>query len=312
MKKVIICFFIVSISMMKAQSGIAGAYHVSSGNPDDGGYNWMLLENHNFAMATFGQIIAGKWSMDKNVITFTPIIPKYSFDVYGRFNAKVKGTKIMFSNFDINEDAYIGNSSQDLQPVLNEDANCLPFPLLKEFDQPFKDIVLSLPLSDKQESMAYTTTLQKYNDFIIMYYSSGTRVLPFQAEYKNKKLYFRGDRASRERKEINPNDLKELNKYMEKGITELSKETIVSNEKYNINSYGMGEQEDFDEKSFLELNYNYNPSEEIYTAKYPQAVSEDDGYHNLNKLYKYNKVELKPSTVSYKMSKKSIFNVNCK
>jgi hypothetical protein len=310
MGKVIFCFLL--FSLMNGQKNIAGAYHVSSGNPDDGGYNWMLLENHNFAMATFGQIIAGKWSMDKDVITFTPIIPKYPFDVYGRVNPKVKGTKIMFSNFDINEDAYVGNSSEELQPVLNDDANCLPFPLLKEFDKPFKDLVLALPLSEKQETLSYTAELKKYNDFIIMYYSSRTRIPPFQAEYKNKKLYFRGDKASGEREEINPKDLKDLNKYMEQGITELSKETIVSNEQYNIDSFGMEGQEDFDKKSFLELNYNYNPSEEIYTAKYPRAVSEDDAYHDLNKLYQYNKIELKPSTVSYKVSKKSIFNVTCK
>lgn len=312
MKKAIIYVLLFCVSMINAQKKIAGSYHVSSGNPDDGGYNWMLLENHDFAMFTFGRMIAGKWSMDAgNEVTFTPSIPKYPFEIFGRYNPEVKGTKVMFNNFDINEDTFIGNSQQGMQPVLNQDANCLPYPLLKEFENKFNDILLSVSLYQQGKGIVYQSDIQKYNDFIILYYPSHVMVQPFKADFKNGKLYFRGDgKPSTERKDINLDELNEIEKYIGLGISSFFKESIVSNKAYNIISYGMGEYGDFDESSFLELNYNYDASTEIYAAKEKNEVSDDD-YHDVNTLYKYHKVEIKPSQTVYKMSDKSIFNITC-
>lgn len=317
MKKVIICFFSLFIFISKAQSKIVGTYHVSSGNPDDGGYNWVLLENHHFAMFTFGQVIAGKWSIDdNNVISFIPNTPQYPFDVYGRYDSerKGKGAKIMFSNFDINATEYMGNTDQGLQPVLSEDANCLPYPLLKEFNTEFKDIVLSVAVFDQAKDTFYVAENKKYNDFIIMYYSSSVRLRPFTARLKEDRLYFQNDdRPSSPRKDIRPEELKEMGKFISEGVTDISKETIISNKAYNIESYGVGERaEDFDKEAYLKYNYNYDPSKDVYVAKKQYPVSEDDQYHDLNVLYNYHKMELKPNQNSYKKTEKSIFNITCK
>ena len=315
MKKIIICFFLLSIFGSHAQTKVAGAYHVNSGNPDDGGYSWMLLENHNFAMITFGQIIAGKWSIDdKNVISFIPTTPKYPFDVYGRYDADRKGAKIMFDNFDINAKTYMGDSDQGIQPILGENANCLPYPLLKEFNKDFKDIILSTTLFDQAKETFYVAENKKYNNFIIMYYSSTTRLRPFTARLKGDRIYFRSDdRPSSPRKDIKPEELKEMGKFVNEAVSATSKESIISNKAYNIESYGPGERtEDLDEEAYLKYNYNYNDSKEIYTAKVPNTVSEDDEYHDLNTLYKYHKIELKPNQNSYKKIQKSIFNITCK
>ncbi|SDQ38645.1 hypothetical protein SAMN05421664_1408 [Chryseobacterium soldanellicola] len=315
MKKLTFIFFLSILCFVKSQTKVAGTYHVSSGNPDDGGYNWVLLDSHDFAMFTFGQIIAGKWSIDnKNVITFKPNIPQYPFDVYGRFDPKVKGTKIMFSNFNGNEDAFIGNSEQGIQPVLSPDANCLPYPLLKEFNDQFKDILLSVSSYNQEKATFYKADFQKYNDFIVTYYSSSVMVKPFTAELKDDKLYFeRKERPSSERKDIKPEELKEFEMYLSQGTSSEPKESIVGNKSYNIISYGIGEsQEKFDEETFLKFNYKYDPSTEIYTAKNKYNVPKDDAYHDLNTLYKYHRIELKTNQNSYQKSNKSIFNITCK
>lgn len=316
MKTVIFCFFLMFFSIFKTQTKIAGTYHVSSGNPDDGVYNWVLMENHEFAMFTFGQIISGKWEInDQDEISFQPNTPKYPFDVYGRFDPKLKGTKIMFSNFSINEDAFLGNSETEIQPVLNPDANCLPYPLVKNFNENFKDIVFSTFQYRQEKESFYKADFQKYNDFMIMYYSSSVMVRPFKAVLKDEKLYFNGrdERPSSERKEINPDELKEMEMYISQGASAVSKEKIVANKSYNVISYGIGESEEkFDEESFLKFNYNFDPSTEIYTAKNKYKVSKDDEYHDLNILYQYHKIELHPTQDSYKKSPKSIFNITCK
>jgi hypothetical protein len=315
MKNTIICFFLLLLSFVDAQTKIAGSYHVSSGNPDDGGYNWVLMENHEFAMFTFGQIIAGKWEIDKqNRITFSPNSPKYPFDVYGRYNSKVKGTKVMFSNFDINEDAFIGNSEAGIQPVLSQNANCLPYPLVNEFKEKFKDIILSTYLYREEKESFYKADFQKYNDFMIIYYSSSRRVPPFKAMLKDEKLYFNNnEKASSERKDLNPDELAEMGMYVSQGAAGVTKETIVANKVYNVISYGIGEStEKFDEESFLKFNYNYDPSTEIYTAKNKYKAAKGDDFHDLNILYQYHKVELSPSEKLYEKSDKSIFNITCK
>jgi hypothetical protein len=78
-------------------------------------------------------------------------------------------------------------------------------------------------------------------------------------------------------------------------------------------SYGIGEStEKFDEETFLKFNYNYDPSAEIYTAKNKYKAAKGDDFNDLNILYQYHKVELKPREKSYKKSGKSIFNITCK
>ncbi|WBV55414.1 hypothetical protein PFY10_14375 [Chryseobacterium daecheongense] len=317
MKNLIILFLLTNTIFSTAQTKVSGSYHVDSGNPDDGGYNWILLENHRFVMATFGQVILGTWSMDNdNLISFIPSTPKYPFDVYGRYDAGQKGTKVMFDNFERDTKIYMGNSEQGIQPVLNDDANCFSYPMVKEFGSNFKDIILSVALFDQAKDLHYVAENKRYNNFIVMYYSSALRQKPFTAKFKEGRLYFRNEnRPSSLRKDLQPAELKEMETFINGGVSGFSKESIISNLAYNIEAYGPGErsmQEDFDEESYLNYNYNYDASKEVYTAKHPQGASEDDEYHNLDTMYKYHRMELKPQQKSYKKIEKSIFNITCK
>jgi len=314
MKKVMLIFLLFLQSVFFTQDTIAGAYHVSSGNPDDGGYNWVLLNDHRFAMFTFGQVIAGKWSADSNhIIHFTPAIPQYPFEVYGRYNADEKGTKVMFQNFDINEDAFFGNSVDGLQPVFVENANCLPYPLVNSFHSKFKDLVFANFSYQAEKETAFVTGTYKFNDFIIMYHSSRVRIAPFQATLKNGRLTFRdSSKASSERKDIEKNELKEIEKYLPKENAP-TRESLVVNKAYNIVSYGIYDNgEEFDEQAFLSGNYTFDSSNEIYKAKEKYTVQKGDEYHDYNILYKYHKVEIKPTATTYKKSPKGIFNITCK
>lgn len=312
MKKILISLFVFSVFALHAQEKIAGAYHVSSGNPDDGGYNWMLFEDHRFAMFTFGQVVSGKWSSEGNEITFVPNIPKENFAVYGRFSQEVKGSRVMFSNFDINEDSFFGNSKEGLRPVLVENANCLPFPLVENFKDKFQDIILSSVSNRNGGEKFYSTAVKEFNDFMIIQYPSRLMIPPFTALYKDKKLYFdHGNSPSTEREDIKSEEMKEIEPYLdEANFTE--KESLVINKAYNIVSRGIYDNgEKFDEKAFLEGNYRYDSKGDVYVAKEKYEVSKDDEYHDYNLLYKYHLLNLKPAENIYSKSKKSIFNITC-
>jgi|GEM_PF-2194401 len=315
MKKTLFIFSVFVQIFAFGQTKVPGSYHESSGNPDDGGYNWFLLEDQHFAMFTFGQMIAGKWNINsENIITFTPFTAESPFEVYGRFSDNVKGTKIMFSNFDINEDAFIGNTENGLQPVLSEDANCLPYPLLNIFENSFKNIVLScfLPENGTAKEQSYIAEIPEYNDFIVMYYSSRSRIPPFRAKLENNRLFFEYSQdPTSERKNIKNDELKEIENYLSR-IETAPREDLVITKGYNFISYGIFDNDEkFDEKEFLKYNYDYDASKETYTAKEQRETEKDDDYHNFNVLWKYKNIPLKPAKPDFKKSKTAVFNITC-
>lgn len=305
-------FFLFLAVSIQAQQKIAGAYHVNSGNPDDGGYNWVLLEDHRFMMFTFGHIVTGNWKVDRDVVTLTPDIPKDNFALYGRHSSKVKGTKVMFSNFDINEDSFFGNSKDGLRPVLIENANCLPFPLVENFKNKFQDMLFSsISRRDGREQM-YQADTGVYNDFMIVYYSSSLKIPPIEAIFKDNKLYFEhGETGSSVKEEINAKDMKEIEALLENKNT-MEKETLVINKAYNIVSYGIYDNgEKFDEKSFLENNYKFDSSQDLYISNEKHKVSKGDEYHDYNLLYNYHKINLKPVENTFPKKTESIFKFTC-
>lgn len=309
--KIILLFLIFSLS--KAQSDVVGKYHQRSGNPDDGGYTWFFFENHQFAMVTFGQIISGKWEIDANhIITLTPTIPDQPFDVYGRYDSTIKGTEIMFNNFDINEQTFIGNYENGVQPVLSDDANCLPYPLIHHFKENYKEIILGVEtFTENQTLLFYKTDTTNFNRFIITYYPSHNRISPFTVRFNDHKIYFFNDEYA-EQKKINAEERNEIEKYINMENQYLSPENIVTNKGFNIISYyGFDDNPDFNEKSFLENNYKYNASQNSYEAKFRNENDSEDDYHNINTLYPYKKLNLSDEKQAYTTKKESLFHITC-
>lgn len=220
MKKSIVLFllFLFGYQNIGAQQNLVGNYHISSGNPDDGGYSWFLFENNEFAMVTFGQIVSGKWKVNEHrEINFTPYAPTESFHVFARYNPSLKGTIILFKELDINESLYLATSSQEIQPLLNDEANCLPEAIVKTFTEPIEKLILSNHLVETGEAnklgLEYNTI--NNNDFIVVYYNSQNNIPPFKGEITNNKLTINQGSTSSEKRAIAKTDEIEIKKYVE-------------------------------------------------------------------------------------------------
>lgn len=314
MKK--ISFLIVFVLMLFAQNfwaqkNIVGTYHISSGNPDDGGYNWMLFDNNEFAMLTFGYIISGKWAQksDGN-IEFVPYMPENSFAVYGRNNPEIKGAKMVFNGLDINEETYIATSATEIQPILNEDANCLPYPTLKIFESPLKKLLLTCCLSAKntETSCAFDYELLNFNDFIVIYYSSQMRVTPFSGKIVDQKLQINRGEFSSSKREISPTDENEIKKYVEQQKQYFSQTSLVSTKDYRFGSISKEGFFIFEENKISLSNYHFDGENGIYTYKNSTPELEEWEYKTLN-LYK--KLNFEVSKESLQLNKKSLLEFRC-
>ncbi|MEN2399933.1 hypothetical protein GKZ90_0009105 [Flavobacterium sp. MC2016-06] len=298
--------FCFSTLLAQTQTNIAGTYHTASNDLDADGHNWILLENNEFAIFTLGQIIAGKWSKDDHdIITFTPYASESPFGVYGRKNPKVKGTKIMFHNFNGDEIAYVGNSNDGIQPIVNKGAKCFTYPLLKEFDTYFRDIVLSLfPNEIGAKCFSYSDGAQQYNDFIIMYYPASIMTASFKANYKNGKLSF-DSRTSSKKENAASKTTASIENYMVKWVNSHSLKSIVRDRLYNV----ISSLEDEKYQNFLETNFNFDPASQVYNAK--NKDGRDNDSHDLNILFLYSKVELKQMDIYPAQKEESLFNLAC-
>lgn len=78
--------------------------------------------------------IKGIIKIDNNIVTIKSYVPKVPFVLYGRICNSYTHDKIMFQNFE-NVDGLINfdtgnNISQKMIPVLNDNANCVDYPLV--------------------------------------------------------------------------------------------------------------------------------------------------------------------------------------
>ena len=301
--------FCVSIS---AQSNSVGFYKISSGNPDDGGYNWFLFEDHQFAMLTFGTLISGTWEENENQeITFIPYAPKEKFQVFGRKNTELKGSTIIFVNLDINEDSYIGFSPETLQPILNDDANCLDQPIVKKFDKEIKQLFLSnfSAENNPENGKAYQLNLENNNEFIILYNENSRMLSNFTGKIEENKLSINFDRKSSEKSAIEPEEGLEIKKYIQQQKKYYAKnEMIVNPENRFVNLLEENEEME-NHQSLHKNNYNFDSKTQIYTAKNPQKV--EDRYDDFNTLYLYKNlpfIEVIPAKLS---TKKNLLQYTC-
>ena len=314
MKNPTLFLFLMSLIFFQnfsAQKSIVGTYHISSGNPDDGGYTWMLFDNNEFAMVTFGQIISGKWSQrSEEEIDFVPYIPENSFAVYGRKNSLIKGTKLMFNGLDINENTYIATSKEEIQPILNEDANCLPYPTVKNLEKPLSNLLLSCCFDEKvsKKSCGFDYELDDYNDLIIIYFDSQKMLEAFTGKIKDQKLQINFGRFSSEKRAISPTDETEIKKFVEQQKKYYSQSVLVSTAD---NHFGSKSKEDifiFEENNLPLSDYIFDAEKKVFTYKETTSDLEDWEFKT---LYLYQKLNFKSNNQPLKLNKKSLLEFRC-
>ena len=299
--------FLLGIQNIWAQQNLVGSYHISSGNPDDGGYNWFLFENNEFAMLTFGQIVSGKWKVNEhNQIDFTPYVPTESFQVFARYNSTTTGTKIMFNRLNINESLYFGTSKNEIQPVLNNEANCLPEPIIKTYKQPIENLILSNNLTEngKLNKLGLEFEMLNNNDFIVVYYNSHNKIAPFKGEISNDKLTMNYGEVSSAKRLISKIDEVEIKTYVEEQKNYYTQNSFLSTTEYRFTNAPVDGKFIYERSNFLVSDYSVDPATGTYKRKDPF----DSEYQlEYNTLYLYKKLNFKATSESIKVNKKSVF-----
>lgn len=316
MKKLLILSFLLLLSNQNilAQKNLVGSYHISSGNPDDGGYTWFLFENNEFAMVTFGQIVAGTWQeISKNQIQFEPYSAKQSFQVFGRNNPKVKGTQFIFQGLDINEGSWIGVSDQGVQRLLNSDANCLDYPIKKSIEHKMTSLFLaSCNLkSDCDRLNSYQFEIGSNNEFIVIYFNSQNTIPSFKGTIVEDQLHLDYGASSTKKRKISSNDQMELKPYLQEIKSQyLKKEILLDAENQMVKlDVPAGE---YDSNPGIQglsaLNYNIDLNTGIYRAK--EKFSGED-LENYNTLFLYKKLDFKLEDRTFEKVENSLLQFSC-
>ena len=295
-----------------AQNKYAGLYKIYSGNPDDGGYNWFLFEDHQFAMLTFGTLVSGTWEENEsNELTFHPNSPKEKFQVFGRKSENVKGSKMMFANLDINEDSYIGFTPETLQPILNADANCLPRPIVKTLDEKINHLYFSNFTSENnlENKKAFHIKIEDNNDFIVVYYSQHQMFEDFVGKIENNELSINYGEKSSKKRAINPTEAGEIKQFIQQQKAEYSKTVLVTNAGYRfINLLSEGESSE-NHRAISKSFYNFDGKNQIYTSKDPREF--EDAYSDYNTLFEYKLLQFEKVTPPKKLNPKNLLQYTC-
>lgn len=315
MKKILFLGFIFLLSFqgISAQKNLVGSYHISSGNPDDGGYTWILFENNEFAMVTFGQIIAGKWNeISKDRIQFNPYAATEPFQVFARSNSTNSGTKIIFRGLDINEDAWISTSREESQLILNPDANCLKSPIVKEF----KDKITQLTLSgcarntDCSIPNSYQFNIGNNNEFLVLYYDYQNTIPPFQGSIVEGKLSLNHGRFSSKKRAIPKTEEQDIKNYIGQVKDQYNQVEILTASDDTIVNLKPGNEESIDQEvsGLSVLSYDFNSEKGIYTAK---TKFKEKELKRLNTLSVYKKLDFKSESKPLQISKGSLLTFSC-
>lgn len=307
----ILLTFLLGTQNIGAQQNLVGSYHISSGNPDGGGYNWFLFENNEFAMVTFGQIISGKWSQNEDQkIIFKPYVPDQRFQVFARKNPNLNGEKLQFKGLDINEKTFIATSAKEMQHILNEEANCLPNPVVKEFDHSLEKLILSncLTRNLKQNKLGFDYEIADYNDFVIIYYNSQMMLPEFKGEISNGKLNLNQGSDSSTRRPISKNDESEIKKFVEQQKNYYAQKSFVSTKENRFGNISAGGIVNFEADQIQLSDYNIDSETGVYTLK--NGIDEEFPAE-YKTLYFYKKLNYKKTTEPIKFFKKSLFTFGC-
>ncbi len=287
---------VINVNYTMAQEKIAGVYRVSSGNPE-GGNTFFVLENHTFAVAFFGGVITGAWSMDGKQVNFKPFISEHKFYIYGRHNKDLKdSTRIYFQGFD-EQPTYLGFGENDnvkptLQAIYNESPNCVPYPSVVKFkDLPTQLLFSDQPFIDGEvvvNSNVYTfDNPEKYNDFITHYFRDEQDRNPFSAEFKDNKMFFEHETKGSTKYPI-PTEGEDIDFITKILNAPKTTDQVFYNPFYKTSQNDVNDKLKwkFDDQKNAFINFqNYEEGEEY-------RPDEQDAYNNMNIVYQFNMLKL--------------------
>ena len=296
MKKNISVFFIILSCSINAQNkkGFWGSYK------DPSGAVVKINEDKSFVIVGYATVLTGKWHLKGQYIELVPSSPKHAYEVYGRYEPSLNGSKIMFYGFEesknfFSADAITWNS------VFNEDPNCFSFPYVKHFPKTFKTISLCNAELLKQNLSETAENRPGYNDFIIIsnYRSRKAKTITYRLIndtlydlYKDNRL--RKTQLSSEDREMFSSIENEARNFYE------SSEKIYSNKAYNMEIPDIHTQQ-----------YMFDQKRNVYVDLINKPDS-DNAFYDLSIINEYIKMEINSVTDTISgIEKGSLFYAGC-
>lgn len=308
-------FTSLGCNLAMAQQNIAGVYSRSSGNPE-GGNTFFILDDHQFAVAFFGGVITGSWSIENNEVKFIPYVSEHQFHIYGRHNKTLNDSvRIYFQSFN-EQQTLIGFGKTEankplLKAVFNPNPNCVPYPTVAMFkEMPEKILFSDQPFSNDKELKRNVYTFkntEKYNDFIAYYIEDDNDKRPFSAKLKDGKLFFDYDEEGADKRPLPTvgEDFEFINQIL---AAPKSTDKVFYNPFYNRTAENVNDLNNwkFDESKNAYINlHNYIEGEE-------NTQREDDSYDRVTVVYQFNLLTLvEKKIVPFTIDQKPIFVANC-
>ena len=295
-----------------AQKNLVASYQISSTNPYDVASHWLLFDNSEFAVVRSNTIIAGNYEQNEEEIAFTPSVPKEPFQVFGRYNPEISGSKIMLKDINIHEKVYLATTTEELYALLRKKSKCVPKPLVKSFDEPISNLILSNYIGDEEVTNKFSSefNLENYNDFIIIYFNSQKILPPFKGKIHRNKLRVEAGLMSATNLMISEDDDYGVKASVEKLIKFFNQNSIISDSDYNFVSLTEDESTDIERRLVNTGDYDFDSASETYFVR-DSSNNEEKIPRDFEKLYVYKMLQYSQRNTPAKLHKKSMFTPKC-
>ncbi|MDR2271088.1 MAG: hypothetical protein LBF27_09320 [Sphingobacterium sp.] len=138
---------------------------------------FVINKNKTFLIIAYGTLIKGTWRVENDLIYLKPKNPDAQFYVYGRKNPTIKnGMRVCFMGDHLSSSILFGKFPDKMQPLFNDDANCLDFPNVHLFNEKIDTITLFEQQNDDNDRAVVVIPKLMYhfasgdcNDFIVQH-----------------------------------------------------------------------------------------------------------------------------------------------
>lgn len=281
------------------------------------GASFVINKNKTFLVIAYGTLIKGTWTVEKDILYLKPKNPDAKFYVYARKNPDIKkGMRMSFMGDGVGSNILVGEFPDKMQPLFNDDANCMDYPNVHVF----KEKLLAITLLEEQNyengrgvdipKLMYNFPTGEYNDFIVQYMKDTLYYNDFVFKITKQGLSEMNEGSEKPLKKSSQKELsdeKELNFLNQSFDMAFDADYKLVNNAYNMN-------DDMAEKIDL-ASYKYDKQRNVYVnpaVPVKELNYKSDDFHYNDVLMKFDKITgTSQAQVAVKKLSKPLFVANC-
>ncbi|MBO9591572.1 MAG: hypothetical protein J7599_01605 [Niabella sp.] len=263
------------------------------GGTSDGIY---LFEDRTFLLYGYATMVFGKYTLEKELLSFYPDKPEQVFSVYARKDTAIKGIRLAFGGFERGS-TFIRFDEAPVKRVFNEHANCFSAPFVYDTIYHPRQITLShqldapwrLPKTGKGPN-SFLLPVQA-NDYILVYHQPDRYHDPFKGRIITKDgiLLLATTLTSRQfaKQEDAPDQMTEVAELKAAYARSRGSETVM----YTNDRYRPFEEPDTAAYTY-DAGSNQYISNQVFDKKNNYTLYKSNDYHSDAVLRKYTLVRL--------------------